>query len=64
MAPVDTVTWTRSRDREQRSTIDGAPANTQTTGARMDPEEWRKLVEYQAYLLSRARERAPHLHDD
>ena len=58
LAPVDTVTRTRSTDSAERSTVDTAPANPQTTGERMDPEEWRKLVEYQAYLLSRARERA------
>lgn len=57
MAPVDPVTRTRSTDSAERSTVDPATANIQT-GERMDPEEWRKLVEYQAYLLSRARERA------
>ena len=56
LAPVDTVTRTRSTDSAERSTVDPATANIQT-GERIDPEEWRKLV-YQAYLLSRARERA------
>jgi hypothetical protein len=51
MAQPDTITRTRSKDSDRRSSAETAPANPREPGGRIDPEERRRLVEYQAYLL-------------
>jgi hypothetical protein len=59
MAHPDTITRTRSKDSDRRSNAETARANPQESGGQIDPEERRKLVEYQAYLLYLQRGAAP-----
>ena len=58
MAQPDTITRTPPKDSDRRSSAETAPANPQEPG-QIDPEERRKLVEYQAYLLYLERGAAP-----
>lgn len=59
MAHPDTITRSRSKDSDRRSTAETARANAQGTGGQTEADERRTLVEYQAYLLYLARGGAP-----